>query len=419
MRDKKNKKQQQIAAWLDKLSGYASENKLPMRIMDELDDCKKQIASPDIDWDSFNRTMEGLLNSMEQKTVPQAISGEKENHEISAQMVQEEIKKMAQRCRLDNTASINSMSERKNMIIKKNHEQLSEISYAKAHIEELKNEDIYLQFFQTCKTKYERDSFEMFRELLQSISGNYSYMMEQMKIMFQHINGYKNNIGNEKIYYEYDVQKDGIDQNVLGEVQSADVGGNDIMSFAQTTKKSVNKIVKKLTRKRKLLAWLPVLIILGILSAGVAGNIIVKQHNTEQIEKDADNENTFWEEKVQEALDGVNLMEITISFVLAVIVIVLIYTAYLKMLKVWCDSRICKQCSAYLKTELYQFEQAGCLREKLETAMENAAEEYERQYMNMLHHLFQDTQYDADSVQTGMETEFIVLRTEWNEYRNI
>lgn len=390
-----------------------------MRIMDELDECKKQITAPDVDWDSFNRTMESLLNSMEQKAEPQAISGKRENHEVSVQMVQEEIKKMAQRCRSDNTASINSMSERKNIIIKKNHEQLSEISYAKAHIEELKNEAAYLAFFQTCKTKYERDSFEMFRELLQSISGNYYHMMEQMKSMFHHIEGYKNNIGNEKIYYEYDGQKDGIDHKVLGEVQTADIGGNDIISFAQTTKKSVNKTVKKLTRKRKLLAWLPVLIILGVFAAGVVGNIIVKQHNTEQIEKDADNESTFWEEKKQEAFDGVALKDIAISFVLTIIIIVLIYMAYLKMLRAWCDSRICKQCGAYLKTELYKFEQSDCLTNKLEAAMENAAEEYERQYMNVLNQLFQNTQYSSDSALTGIETEFSALRAEWNTYKSL
>lgn len=435
MKNKKNEKQEKTLAWLNKLTNYASENKLPLRIIDELDECKKQLTLPDVDWDYINRTIESILNSMEQKTVTQAISEKQNDNEVSAQMVQAEIKKMAQRCRSANSSTIKSMTERKNTIVKKNCEQLSEISYTKAHIEELKNEDVYLQFFQTCKTKYERDSFEMFRELLQNISENYSYMLDQMKSMFQTIDGYKNGIGNEKFYYEYEEQKNGIEQRLLGELQTAESGGQNIMSLAQATKKSVKHTVKKLTRYRKLLAWLPIMVLVCVLTAGIAGKIIEKQKNIDQIEEVADSENTSSKKTTQEITDNeyINLSsggnsrqstegrsiktKVEIAILISVIS-VLIYMAYLKMLRVWCDRRICKQCGEYLKTELYKFERSGSLKEKLDIVMENAAEEYERQYMDVLNHLFQDTKYDLNSVQTSKEVEFSALRAEWNEYKN-
>lgn len=431
MKNKNKQKQEKTLVLMNKLINYASENKLPLRIIDELDECKKQLILPDVDWDYINRTVESILNSMEQKTAPQAISGKQNDNEVSPQMVQAEIKKMAQRCRSANSSTIKSMTERKNTIVKKNYEQLSEISHTKAHIEELKNEDVYLQFFQTCKTKYERDSFEMFRELLQNISENYSHMLNQMKSMFQSIDGYKNNIGNEKFYYEYEEQKNGIEQRVLGEVQTADFGGHDVMSFAQVTKKSVNHTVKKLTRYRKLLAWFPIIVLLCVLTAGIAGKKIEKQQDTKQIEKVADNENTSSKETSQEITENrftVNGRQSTegrsiktkVELVgLISVISVLIYMAYLKMLKSWSDRRICKQCGEYLKTELYKFEQSGSLKEKLDMVMENATEEYERQYMDVLNHLFQDTHYDSNSVQTSTAAEFSALRAEWNDYKKL
>lgn len=441
-----DEKQMMALKCLDELTEYAAKHKLPMRIMDELEDCRKQLASGNVDWNALNLSIESLLNSVEQKTVTQNTQVANNNgEEVSVEMVKEQVEKMAKRCRGDNAASIAGMAERKNVIVRKCCEQLMEISHTRAHLEELKNEDLYIQFFQNCKTKYESDSFEMFRELLQSVGENYNHMLNHLKSMFQSIGGYKNGIGSEKFYYEYEEQRTGIDQRVQGEIQTADIGGGDIISFAQTTKEPVKKIVKKLVRKRKFLAWVPVLIVFCLITIGIVGKVAVNQNEAKQVVADADTgdgDSSLIDAGKEVAIDvgkeiaKKELSKIPLSaimnwlktflislgavLILIVMIIVLLYMLYLKILKRWCDHQISKRCGEYLKTELLRFEQTNEFASKLDAAMENAAEEYESQYMNVLNNLFQDSQYHPGNIEQTSETmEFDSLRAGWNRVRNM
>ena len=73
-----------------------------------------------------------------------------------------------------------------------------------------------------------------------------------------------------------------------------------------------------------------------------------------------------------------------------------------------------------MRTELLHFEQTNGFSAKLDIAMENAAEEYERQYMNVLSNLFQDSQYHSgNTTQTSEATEFESLRIEWIRVQNM
>lgn len=102
----------------------------------------------------------------------------------------------------------------------------------------------------------------MLRELLQDISSNYDHLLEHLKNMLQSIGSYKAGVGNEKFYYEYESKREGLNNRLQGEAEQSDVGGNEITSFGQKTAETIRKIVKKITVKRKSLAWIPLLILL-------------------------------------------------------------------------------------------------------------------------------------------------------------
>lgn len=435
MKPKMDEKQLRALECLDRLTAYASENKVPMRIIDELEECKKQIASANADWSAIHLTMEDLLKSIERKVSPQIVREVHDDNEISIEMIKEQLEKMAGRCRADNRTSIDSMAERKNTLVKMNCEQLMDISHTKAHFEELKNEDLYLLFFQQCRSRYESGAFEMFRELLRSISENYNHMLNHMKSMFQSIDGYKNGICSEKFYYEYEERRTGIDHRVQGEMQTADIGGGDILSFAQTTKEKIKKIANKLTCKRKLLAWAPVLVALGLLVIGVGGTIIANQKEAQQAEADAEAQEDSDASRglanavnnIVQALDKVSAKRASQAsgfmwkgILIGAAIVIALYAIYIQILKKWCNHQICRQCGEYLKTELLRFEQTNELLSKLDAAMQNAAEEYERQYMDVLNNLLQNSQYQtADAAQTGTMSKFDLLRDEWNCVRNM
>lgn len=434
MKPKMNEKQVRALSCLDELTAYAKENKLPMRIMDELEDCRQQLSCANVDWTAVHLTMEDLLNSIEQKVQPQTVRKTHDENEISVDMVKEQIEKKAERCRADNSSSIDSMTKQKNTIIKANCGQLTDISRTEAHIEELKNENLYLQFFENCKNRYERDSFEMLREFLQSIDENYNHMMNHMRSMFQSIDGYKSGVGNKKFYYEYEERRSGISQRIQGEIQTADIGGSDILSLGQATLKKVKAIVKKLIRKRKLLAWLPIFILLALLAAGTCGILVVTQNKNTQVEAatDTQSDDSFWNtvldkgESLRKMFDLANAEEtapsssLSIGLLFVVVIIITVYALYINILRKRCSHQICKQCGEYLKTELLQFEQTNELSSKLDAAMESAAEEYERQYMSVLNNLFQNSQYYTDNTaQTDAISKFDALRAEWDHVRNL
>lgn len=426
-----DERQREAAEWFDELERYAGEKKFPMRIMDELEECRKLAMSGEAEWAAVSRSVEELLESIEGKTMPAAMQ-EKAENEVSAEDIKAQLEKMARRCHAENTASVDGMEERKNAVIKKMYGQLFEISQTKAHLEEMKNEDLYLQFFSQSRTTYERDAFEMIRELLQSISNNYGYMLNHMKSMFQSIGGYRKGIGNEKFYLEYEARRNGIDQKILGEAQTADVGGNDLVSFGQKTKDAVKKIVRKLTRKRKLLAWVPLLVLLCLFTVSSVARQEQNRQTLGSAEEMKENEDSqikdlaidLGKKAVQSASAGVlqavagSLLALIISlgamFIFLLLLIILLYLCYLKILKRWCDHQICKKCGEYLKTELSCFEQENGLSLKLDTVMLNAVDEYERQYMEVLNQLLTGTDYERQNQQQNEMAEWNALREQWN-----
>lgn len=430
-----DERQREAAEWFDELERYADERKFPMRIMDELEECRGLVLSGEAEWTAVSRSVEELLKSIEGKTAPAAMQ-EKAENEVSAEDIKAQLEKMARRCHAENTASADSMGERKNTVIKKMYGQLFEISHTKSHLEELKNEDLYLQFFSQCRAMYERDTIEMIRELLQSISNNYGYMLNHMKSMFQSIGGYRKGIGNEKFYLEYEARRNGIDKRILGEAQSADIGGNDIISFGQKTKEVIKEMVKKLVRKRKLLSWAPLFILLCLLMMGVVVRQGQSKQETERIEETNENDNAvikdiaqelgkeLGKKVIKEASPGIVksiassihtlLVSLGAFFALVLLVIVLLYMGYLKILKLWCDRQIWKNCGEYLMTELSRFEQENGLSLKLDAVMLNAVDEYERQYMEVLNQLLTGTDYEQQDQQQNEMAEWNKLREQWN-----
>lgn len=434
MRIKKDERQVRIIAWIEELEQYAKAQKLPMRILDELEECKQLASSNRADWDMVNRTIEELLESIQGKLAPAKVQQESVIEEVSVEEVKMQVKKMAQRCHTENFSSVEGMIERKNTVIRKMYGQLSEIGHVRAHLEELKNEDLYLVFFEKCRISFERDVLEMVGELLQSIRNNYGYMLDHMRSMFQSIGGYRKGMGNEKFYLEYEARRGGIDQRVLGEVQTADIGGNDLISFGQRTKDTVKGIVGKLVRKRKLLAWVPLIVLLCLFTV----TSVVRQEQSRQTLESAEQEETedsllkdiaadLGKKTVESVSEGVLqsmasfllvlLASLGILSIAVVLVIVVLYRCYLKILKRWCDHQICKRCGEYLQTELSQFQQNNNFFLKLDTVMRNAVEEYERQYMEVLNSLFMDTGYADQPAQQEGAVRWDTLREEWEQLK--
>lgn len=447
-----NEKQKKALDCLKGIEQYAKEQKLSTRILDGIDECKKQIAEDDTKWNEVNFAVEDILKSIEQKTAPVSIYKDKDKNEISIQEIKAQITKMAERCHAENETSMGMMTERKNAVLQKAYREIQEITYIKAHSKELKDENLYLEFYKKVKSKYEKNVFQIIKEMLGDISNNYNYMLEHIKSMFQSIGGYAAGVGNKTFYHEYAEKKEGLDKKIQSESETSEVGGSEIISFGIRTKDAIKDIKKKINKKTKLLMTAPILMVLTLLLICFSVKVITlinenkavieKEEEKENSEVKDDAEKTNKSEESNSEIERItdDLMEVLgtvvtseiesemmsdtlgssigIKVVLGiVIVIIALYAIYIIILKLWCSHQIRKRCGEFLQTETIQFAQNNTLMPKLEEAMKTAVEEYESQYLAILNSIFIGTNYDMNNTKNEKQDQFTVLKEEWNALR--
>lgn len=436
-----NEKQKKALTCLDEIEQYAKQQKLSTRILDAIDDCKKQIAADDTKWNKVNSAVEDILQSMEQKTAPISVYKDKNQNEISIQDIKMQVTRMAERCHAENEASIGMLEERKNAVLAKTYREIQEISYVKAHAKEIQNEDSYLEFYNRIKNQYETNAFQLIREMLGDISNNYDHMLEHMKSMFLNIGGYVAGIGNQKFYYEYTEKKEGLDKKIQSETEISETGGGEILSFGMRTKEDIKEIKKKITRKTKLQIWAPVLLVLVLLLAGFSVKTILSinedktiiENEEETVSSEAGASPEVREDsKIKKITDDVmNVVETMFdskmgsgqiagafenlkTILIAASLIVVLYILYIVILKLWCRHQIYRRCGEFLKTETIQFVQGNPLMPKLEDAMKSATEEYESRYLVILNSIFAGTNVNFDDSKNEEQNWFVALKKEWN-----
>lgn len=414
-------KQKDILAWLGELEKYATDKQLSMRILDGIEDCKNKTGAESPDLQEISIRVEDLLSSIEQKTASVVVQDNNQD-QIPIQAIEDQIKKMAQRCQTENKASVRNITERKNLVVKKIYENLQEITHTKAHLKDLKDQSAYLHFYENQRMEYERATFSLIRELLHDVSGNYNYMVEHLRSMFQSIGGYKFGVGNEKFYNEFETQKEGLDNRLQNEVVSKEVGGSKITDFAQKTEKKIKKTVSKFVRVRKLLAWVPVIVLLLVLTAG----FVVKQNNQQDTTEETQEQSSwvsdlaswasdFAKEKVSQ---NTSSSETDLSFLIFIVLIVIVlYCAYIGVLKSWCNRRICTVCGEYLQVELEDFKRSDSIMPMLNDAVDSSILEYEQEYLAILHQILFGSVFDADENEQSKMREFESLKESWNKIK--
>ena len=414
-----------ILQWLLKLELYAKEQGIPMRILDVIEECKEHIQSEDMKWQELEPMLEQVLESICGKAGLNRVAAvEHGKNSVPAEKVKAQVKKMAEQCRKENLTSAAGIEGRKNFNIKECFRLMEDIAYTEAHLDQMLDGGLYLKFFENQKDMYERDSEEMIRELINDINGNYGRMAEQMRSMFQEIGGYEIGVGNEKFYREYVNGKEELENKLMGEVKTEDFGGSIIMEFAKKTKKGVQRIVKKLKPKKYVLMLFPVLLLMVIF----VGKAVVQNYQTEISETEAESTeqgtNGFLEEmgkmmadKAMKDIDreGVNIItlvmkpEILLLIGFLILLVILLYALYIRMIKAWYRRCICRRCGDYLRTELGQFVKERTMHEKAQMAVEHILEEYERQYLGIWNRIFLGTIYEDRQEETELE----VLQREW------
>lgn len=421
-----NNKREKILSWIDEMEKYAHDNKLPSRIMDRLVECKDGVHNGTIPWEQVCLEIEDIIVSVEKKALAEAKQTDDGKGSVSMQEVEAQLKKMAERCHNENQVSVLNAEERKKSVLAKCFGQLREITRTEAHIRELKRGAMYVRFFEDGATGYQTEILSVLRDMVSDISSNYTHMLEHMKSMFCSIKHPV--LGNEKAFYELEEKQTLLEKRVLNTVANSDVGKNDIISFAQRTGAKIKGIVKRYELKRKILTWLPVLVIILV----VVGSSILGGNKSAAVTEASDTEAQMSEsgqavidfvegkltEQLSNAMDGLSeaIGALTIPFLIALIAIVMIvivlYRLYIKGLQKSCDRAICQRCEEYLLKEFISFEQGDSLKQRMDEIIKDAVSEYEQQYLQLLNETFRISGQESERCEADTLS---VLKETWKQ----
>lgn len=431
-----SEKQKEALDWLDELELYAKEKQLSMRILDSIMECRKNVAADNANWDQINFQIEELLESIAKKTLPSTAQMDDCDNGVSLQAVEDQLKSMLKRCHAENETSVNNTMGRTHIIIDTLFLHLQEITRVKAHWAEMKNEDLFLSFFQRAKKEYQGNVLTLLREILKDVSSNYSNMVERVRSMFQSIGGYKHGIGNEKFYNEYDTKKEGLDNRIRSEIEVWETGGEGIIVLGEETREIIKSIVKKFQRKRKIFAWIPVIVLICILFGSAVSVYIQASTVPESAQEEIEESKTSKEQVVEWITQRIKeqaeqrlspedaaqakeaelwvMRSIVIWVVAIILLIVVAYAFYLLFLKIWCKNQICKHCEKYLKDRLADFKQNNNLLFQMNDIIATSLEEYEQQYVALLNELLAGSCFAPDSQEKQEVNQFASIQNRWS-----
>lgn len=408
-------KQIKMIEWLSDFQQFAKDERLPIRLIDRIGDCKELVTQKKPNWNQITIETEDLLESVVHKVQ----ENKKEiivndETEVSIEEIKNFIREATEREHNETISSLNNILYRKKLIENECYQKMNEITFVEANIEKIEDEGRFLQFFQNNKENYERNEKQLLHELMKDVEDNLTYMMEQIRNMFQNIEGSTIGISNKKFYIEYTQRKEAIDNSIKHKIESADLGGRKIIDFAHGIKNNVIKVVHKFRKKERFFKFLPLLLIAICVFGFIAFSIVKTPMSNDKTE--------FSTEIIKNLINGVLFLisEVFAIIIIPIVILIIVlivrgYMKYCKMLRQKYEAQISSYCGDYLKTELYNFAK--------ENQLDNAEEikklvfEYEQQYRDILNCIFENTQLDPFGKEELANAKIEQIKESWNQIK--
>ena len=414
--------------WMKEVEKYAVKYKLSSEILKSINQCKKQIKAENADWNDISLAVEKLLEDIGRRVMPENEANADGMKEVSVQVFKAQMQKVTEKCHEENEAAEKFMIEYGTAAVKKAYGSIQKISAARTYLAEMKNENLYLDFFRNIEKEYDRSVLLLIQGLFRDIAKNYMQILDEMQTVLQSINEYLPDQESNKIYYEYEEEKNSLDKEMQNKANKLEFGGSEIALFGQRTKGAVKSITKKWQRKKKVLIFLPIfLLICSILFEA----IIAQDQIMRLVESVATNDFMMrfgsmvnnkipWNELADFLYSIVAFVFVLFTnlksiMIVAVVLIVVFFIAYFKFLEYWCDNQICRQCEEYLKIELAQFKNQNSLMLKMEKTVRTALEEYEQENHTVLEHIFSEIEYGPGNAEKVDENWFMDIREQWKQ----
>lgn len=393
--------------WIKELEKHALKHKLTPENLSALEKCKKQITAENMNWSDIRSAVEKLLESISHELLPDTGENDEGMKTVSIQVFKLQIQKISKKCHIENESAVEFIVERGKAVVRKTYGSMQKISTVKISLTERKNENLYLEFFLNIKKEFDKAAALLFRELIKNASQSYDQILDEMNKMFQSIGEYLPGKGDKKLYGEYESKKKSLDQEMADKAETLEFGGSEIVAFGYKIKDTIKNIGRKWNQKRKIFATVPILIFL----CGFLFEAVITQGQIENITNNIGVDFLY----SMAAFISMLFANLKSLLVFTVLLIVAFYVVYLKLLKLWCNSQIDKQCDEYFKIQLTQFKHDNTIKFQLEDTVRKNLEEYEQQNLAALEQLFSAIERGSTGTEQTDVSWFLDLKAQWSE----
>lgn len=211
--------------WMKEVEKYAVKYKLTSEILESINQCKKQVKAENADWSDIRLAVEQLLEDIGRRVMPENEANAGGMKEVSVQVFKTQMQKITEKCHADNEEAEKFMTEYGTAAVKKVYGSMQKISAARTYLAEMKNENLYLDFFLNIEKEYDRTAVLLIQGLFRDIAKNYTQTLDEMQTVLQSIDEYLPDRESNKIYSEYKEEKNSLDKEMLTRAEKLEPGG--------------------------------------------------------------------------------------------------------------------------------------------------------------------------------------------------
>lgn len=413
--------QKEILQWLCRLEEIAARNHVKTRLLDAVQDCKRDFESKRSrqDWQVKCRELEELLGQIK-KQMPYDLEAES-----LADDIRQKASEMIERCKRSNEIQQKEYINGSSTYINEAERSIKELSNVRANYDDVTDRGRFLTAIGNIGQKYKQQMDELEEKYINALNQNYQNVFDRVKTLFSST-GYDREA--ERRFYEtYYENQDSLIRNAQGYAYNLEKGESSISEFAEKIQEPIQQKIGRIRRKALWKKWMPIIMILIVIALGVTGNIVRQRidasNQPEETAEQTEDPEEFQErlrdrfmdqivdsmaDDASEKLGGI-ILEIVIPIL---ILVVLLYIFWMRSIDKQCRNNIIRESERLLTTAFEDWRQQGTLMASVKESFRLTEIYVDKQYSDLLSELL-----NGGEGVNAEKAEFIQLCSDWENIK--
>lgn len=432
-----NQKQMKAIEFLACMEELALEKEMKQRILDRIRELKSSLQGTLGELEMRQRMLEvdELAIYMKKQFIPEE---QKEfvvddMTTVSIDEVREQVEQILQECHAANESEKISYVYNLQSFILEVSQRMRDLSNVNANYKEVQNARFFCEKFEQIGNHFNQQISSSMTQFTKTVFQNCDQATACIKNMLAYIQDERLHKNQQELYYAYGTRRSQILQQHTAEGDARECGGSLIREFAVKRVEKINRIIEKKKKKTLFIKLMPLLIVLAFSIAPKVGDWIGEQIETiaESKEETNSNENVegfaskgadYLIEKLTETgVDlavGVGISVFGYVGLPLIIIVAVLYYAYIKKVNRTYAEKICEKVGAYLVPEIETFLKEETLYKKVTETFDAQEEALETSYREVFEKLLSNETLMGLQV-TGEQERFLNLYREWNSVKRL